>query len=397
MKFSAQPTNPKPKPTPIIPANPAFAIRNRGRRLLLLAPLFWVCVTSIGNAEAAVPAYRLKVISQFETTTSLRGYSENGWVVGDQVIDGQSRPFIARNEDGFQLLPLPAGFNSGAALGVNSNGLVVGTVSDSGLAFDLGQPAFWTPDASGGWQVAIPAQFDSLPSPVGELAITGGQIVAVNEVGLMVGWSRLQGFQGGPATLFSADEPPLNLGGMGFSGTIRAINNNDVIAGDQLLMNLETGEVIEFGVPDPIGTVGFTNAIAFAINDANEAVVAANLASVPTENWLTYIFNAGQGYTRLDPNQLPSRFVGFYDNNNQGDVSADGGLLFREESVLVTDPNTLLEPEFENWQVSLGFIGNDRNLYTTAFNGTTNASAIVQLSPVNDVVFESGFESANPQ
>jgi len=345
-----------------------------------------------GQVTADVPTYEVQIVADFSTSTNLRGYSESGWVVGDQAIAGQSRPFVASLEDGLRLLPLPTGFDSGAALDVNSSGIIVGTVSDAGFAFDRGQPAFWTPDGAGGWTVDIPAQFESLPSPLGELAVTGGQIVAINEIGVMVGWSRLQGFQGGPATLFSATEAPLNLGEIGFAGTIRAINNNNVIAGGQILLDLDTGEITEFGVPAPIGTVGFTNAIAFAINDSDEAIVAANLASVVTENWLTYIFSAEQGYTRLNPDQLPSRFVGFYDNNNLGDVSASGGLLFRNEAVLVTDANTLLEPEFSNWQVALGFIANDRRIYSTAFDNATGSSAIVRLNPIDDMLFQSSFE-----
>jgi len=345
-----------------------------------------------GQVAADVPAYQLQVVADFSTSTNLRGYSESGWIVGDQVIAGQSRPFVADTEDGLSLLPLPTGFDSGAAIDVNSDGIIVGTVSDAGFPFDRGQPAFWTPDGAGGWTVAIPAQFESLPSPLGELTVTGGQIVAINEIGVMVGWSRLQGFQGGPATLFSAGEAPLNLGEIGFAGTIRAINNNNVIAGDQVLLDLDTGEITEFGVPEPIGTVGFTNAIAFALNDSDEAVVAANLASVDTENWLTYIFSPAQGYTRLNPDQLPSRFVGFYDNNNRGDVSASGGVLFRDEGVLITDPQTLLEPGFSNWQVDLGFIANDRTIHTTAFDSSSGESALVRLGPVSDTIFATGFE-----
>lgn len=349
------------------------------------------------QAAADIPNYELEVVAGFSTNTNLRGYSENGWMVGDQVVAGQGQPFVASVEDGLRLLPLPTGFDSGAALDVNNNGIIVGTVSDDGFAFDRGQPAFWTPDGAGGWTVTIPEQFETVPSPVGELAVNGGQIVAVNELGLMVGWSRFQGFQGGPTTLFSASEPPLNLGEMGFAATVRAINNNNVIAGGEILLNLDTGALTEIGVPAPIDMPGFTNAIAFAINDENEAVVAANLASVPTENWLTYIYNSNQGYTRLNPEQLPSRFVGFYDNNNRGDVSASGGLLFRDEGVLVDDVNTLLEPEFSEWQVSRGFIANDRSLYTTAFNNTTDTSAIVKLSPVTDMIFDSGFETGEIQ
>jgi len=361
-------------------------------RNLLLASLVWLAAT----VAAEVPEYELTVVAEFTTATTLRAASNAGHMVGDQVVDGQSRAFLATMAEGLQLLPLPAGFNASAALDVNSQGVVVGTVSDQGLVFDLGEPAVWVPDAAGDYQALVPQQFATLPSPLGTLAVTGGQIVAINESGLLLGWSRLQGFQGGPTTLFSLTDAPLNLGELGFAATVTDINNNNVIVGGQLRMDLDTTTVLDLGVPDPLqpGNVSFSNAIAFAINDNEEAVVAANLASVPTENWLTYLHNDVAGYQRLNSQQLPALNVGFYDNNNLGDVAASGGILFAAEQVLVQDFDALLEPEFANWDTRLGFIADDRRVYTTAEDfDVLDRNALVVLTPLSDVIHASGFET----
>jgi hypothetical protein len=170
---------------------------------------------------------------------------------------------------------------------------------------------------------------------------------------------------------------------MGFQATVRDINDNDVIVGGGLRMDLGSGTITELGLPDPVGTVGFTDVIAFAVNDQDEAVVAANLASVVTENYLTYLHDDDDGYTRLNPAQLPSRFVGFYDNNDQGDVSASGGILFRSEGTLVNDYDSLLEPGASDWSVDLGFIDDQRRVYTTGFDSASGTNAVVLLTPIN--------------
>jgi hypothetical protein len=241
----------------------------------------------------------------------------------------------------------------------------------------------WTPQPGGGYTVEVLAVPATVFAAGSDRATNGGQAVAINNAGTIVGWSRIQGFQGGPTTLLSTSVDPVDLGSMGFQATVRDINDNDVIVGGGLRMDLGTGEITELGLPDPVGTVGFTDVIAFAVNDQDEAVVAANLASVVTENYLTYLHNDTDAYIRLNPAQLPSRFVGFYDNNDQGDVSASGGILFRSEDTLVNDYESLLEPAFSDWSVDLGFIDDQRRVYTTAFDPSTDTNAVVLLTPTN--------------
>lgn len=332
---------------------------------------------------AEVPSYGVEVVATFAVTTTVEGASDSGHIVGYQVLGGVLQPYIATLDDGLAQLPLPSGYISGAAFDVNDAGVVVGTVSTSTLPTDFGEPAIWIPDGSGGYEVIIPEQFDVLPSPIGgDLAITGGQAVAINNNGTIVGWSRFQGFQGGPTTLFSIDESPVDLGAQGFEATVRDINNNDVLVGGGLTFDLATQSVTELGVPDPVGTVSFTNVIGYAINDSSEVVAAARRATSGNDIWLTYVHDGD--WSPLNPSQLPTRFVGFYDNNNLGDVSATGGVYFAPEDTLVNGYNALLVPEDQGWDVSLGFIGNDRRVYTTAFDLAANTSAIVVLVPVAD-------------
>jgi len=355
---------------------------NQSTQALALAAAAGLAALSV-QALAEVPTYRVEVIETFTTTTTVRGAGQNGRVVGDQVLGGFVKPFVATLSGGIQTLPLPAGYNSGTALDVNASGEIVGAVDDAGLPFDAGEPAIWTPDGAGGYSVMIPDQLQQLDSPLGPLGVNGGMAVAINDSGTVVGWSRFQGFQGGPTTRFFKIGAPVNLGDAGFSGTVRDLNNNGIAVGDQIMFDLNTMTATDIGVPDPLqpGNVSFTNSIGFAINDSNEVVVAANLASVPTENYLTYTFTQTGGFDRLNPAQLPSRFVGFYDNNNLGDVSASGGVYFASEDTLVPSYNSLLDPADADWNTSIGFIDDARRVLTTGVNAATGENAIVMLVP----------------
>ena len=333
---------------------------------------------------AEVPTYQVEVIETFTTTTTVMGAGENGHVVGWQGVGGFVTPFVATLADGIQTLPLPAGYNSGTAMDVNASGEIVGAVDDAGFPFDDGEPAIWTPDGAGGYTVVIPDQFQQLDSPLGPLGADGGMAVAINDSGTILGWSRFQGFQGGPTTRFFKTGAPVNLGDEGFSGTVRDLNNNGVAVGNTIVFDLNTMTATDIGLPDPTqpGNVGFTNAIAYAINDNGELVVTANTAGVPTENWLTYTYTDAGGYERLNPSQIPTRFVGdVYDNNNLGDVSAAGGIYFAAEDTLVSSYDSLLDPADADWDTSIGYIDDDRRVLTRADNAATGQSAIVMLVP----------------
>ncbi len=333
-------------------------------------------------ASAEVPEYTVLPIAELTGGALLTGASDSGHLVGWTTnLSGLVRGFVATAEDGLVLLPLPAGYNSSTALDVNNNGVVVGAIDDSGFPYDGGVPAIWTPDGAGGYECTIPQQFATMPSPLGTLSINGGMAVAINDAGVVIGWSRYFGFQGGPATQFSLTGGPADLRDLGFDGTPRDISETGIIVGERLKLDLGTGSVTDIGLPPPVGTVGFSQVIGYRVNDSGEVVAAAGRATSGNDRYLTYLHNDSDGWFPLNAAQLPTRFVGFYDNNNRGNVSATGSVLFRDENVLVNGYDGLLEPGSVQWDTNLGFISNDRSVSTTATNTVDGSTWLVRLIP----------------
>jgi type II secretory pathway component PulL len=52
-----------------------------------------------------------------------------------------------------------------------------------------------------------------------------------------------------------------------------------------------------------------------------------------------------------------------------------------------------VEPQYQDWIVNHGFIANDRRIYTTASNPTSDQTALVVLIPDESTIFRSSFES----
>ena len=339
------------------------------------------------GALADVPSWELRVLAEFDRTTTLTRASDAGHGVGWQSVLGLIQPFVVTESQGLVHLPLPDGYLTGLASGVNNDGVVVGAMSMSTLPFDVGQPAIWLPDGMGGYQDGIVLDTpDFVQGPRGPIASAGGIAVDINDDGAIVGWTRAQGFQGGPATLFSMTAEPLNLGELGFAATPTDLSETGVVVGGRLRMDLATLEITDIGLPAPLGGVSFEGALIYGVNDAGETVVAADLASTVFENYLCYTHGDAAGFARVDPAELPARFVGFYDINNRGDVvwSAGGGsgILFKDEGQIVRNPASLVVGGTE-WQIGKGFLDNHRRMITTAFQFAPERNAIVMLVPTD--------------
>lgn len=347
------------------------------------APITLACLTCATAAIAEVPTYRVEVIAPITNTTQLTGASDAGHLVGWMIINGQSQAFIATLENGVTMLPLPDGYTSASAMDANNAGVVVGAVAGSSSPSDGGAPAIWMPDGMSGYSVHVPQQFTSHPSPLGDLQINGGMAVAVNDHGTVVGWSRYFGFQGGPTTMFSIDQPPVSLSELGFAATVTDINNNGIAVGGTLLFDTNSNTVTDLGTPGPFPTTNITFGLGYAINDHNEVVAAAARATSGNDVWITALHDGDSTWSQLNPSQIGTRFVGFYDNNNLGDVSASGGVLFANEDTLVQGYTSLLEPEFAGWIPAIGYINSDRSVYTTAQHPDSTNHSIVALIPTN--------------
>lgn len=348
------------------------------RTTTLLALVF----STVGQAQ--VPTYRLETIAPFDTTSVLNGASDAGHLVGWRLVGGVPRAFVAQPGAGIVVLPLPPGYTSSAAFDANDAGMIVGTAATNGFALDVGEPAIWTPNSQGGYDVVIPQQFTSLPGPQGPLQVRGGIAVGVNNLGTIIGWSRYQGFQGGPTTRFFSSGPPVNVDALGFNATVRAINDHNVIVGDARRMNLDTGVTTSLGLPPPLGAGGgsFQFVRAHAVNDADETVLAAALSTSQPNIYLTYRHSDAGGFVRHNPSALPSVFQGRYDNNDRGDVLASGGLYFAREDVLVTSLGALLDVGSTGWLPAIGYIDDDRRIITTAVRASDNSTWLVWMVPV---------------
>ncbi len=232
--------------------------------------------------------------------------------------------------------------------------------------------------------MTIPEQFTTLQSPLGPLGVNGGEAVAISENNTIVGWTRYQGFQGGPTTRFYVNQPPVNLGALGFDATVTDISDHtDIIIGGGLRMDLVTGVVTDLGIPAPLqpGNLSFNAVLGYAVNDAAQSVLAARLATSLPDKYLTYRHTDATGYLPHNPVVLPSVFPGFYDINNYGDISASGGVYFAAEDQLVGGFDGLLTQQSSGWDTSLGFIDDARRVATTAFHAATGTNALVWLIP----------------
>lgn len=357
--------------------------------VLLAVPLLAVAMP----VQAQVPNYRVDVISYYTQATRLLGASESGHAVGWQVDAGNIQPFIAQVGSGLELLPLPEGFLSGAALDVNSQGWVVGTVSVDGFALDNGEPALWQPSPDGSYTVTVLPRLTSALVGGQPRPISGGQATAINDRGDLLGYSRIQGFSGGPATRFSLVGAPVNLADAGLEATISDVNELGVAVGDGIRFDLDTSSVTDLGIPEPEDGQSYIFVIASAINDSNQVVAGAHRATSLPERWKTYVHDDAQGWRAHNPDVLPSVFFGPYDNNNLGDVAAAGGVRFAAEDALFGNFQDLLVAEDIHWRPGIGFIGNDRRVITLATDQNSGDQAIVQLTPVDsDGIWRNGFE-----
>jgi hypothetical protein len=79
--------------------------------------------------------------------------NRHGWVVGTSSTDlGESSvAWISRDATSWEVLPMPAGYESARAAAINDRGDVVGTVF-GGSSSDL---VVWSPDDEGGWTTRV--------------------------------------------------------------------------------------------------------------------------------------------------------------------------------------------------------------------------------------------------
>jgi len=144
----------------------------------------------------------------------------SGEIVGWDLRNGV-QAFIAGPNHPYEDLPLPPGYQSAWAQGVNDAGVVVGSAA-MGSFPEYGQAVAWFPNGQGGYTTQLLGQ---LPGHVSSVAYD------VNNRGDIVGVSLIPGFQGGPTVWFNSPSGLIDISALGAPSGVKEINDQGVLTG----------------------------------------------------------------------------------------------------------------------------------------------------------------------
>ena len=330
--------------------------------VLVLAPLV---------ALAQAPQYTPQFLGAF---TPL-GINESGQVIGHTTAAGNSRALVIRAGEAQQLLPLPVGMISSAALDINDLGVVVGAVGPFYDPEFAGRAARWTPDGMGGYTVdllgALPGQSIS-------------RATAVNNLGDVVGYSSDGTFR--YPVWFTAPGAPMNLSSTGIFDPVD-INDQRVLVDQSFTVNrldLNTMVRQNLGVPGPnfFGT-NYMATRSAAINESGQVAGSALLATSTSCLNEPARYSDGTGwevFATCGPNN------GARDINDAGDITMSVNLVayvrFEGEGSFVIQD--LIVNDVGQWfpySLASGSLNNSRQIVISASNPATGESGALLLTP----------------
>ena len=260
---------------------------------------------SLCSILGAVPCAPL--LAQGDYTPQLVGpgvvvndMNELGEVVG-WTLDGGVQAFVGGPNRPHELLPLPEGYASGWAQGINDDTAVVGSVSTGGFP-EFGEAVAWYPTADGSWSVEFLGQ---LPGSTQSVAYD------VNNRGDIVGVSLTPGFGGGPTVWFNSPTGVLNLSALGAPSSPKQVNDERVVVGiSGGLFDLDSLSAQPLP-PFPAGTNNFQ---CWAINEKGELAGKAFHGSQISAS----IWTAGGSWQKVSSEFDSSALVQAFDINDSG-------------------------------------------------------------------------------
>ena len=335
-------------------------------RAILTAVFLAIPLTAIAQAPRYTPVF---------LAPALPGpINAQGQVIGRMTVAGHDRAVVMRAGSPERLLPLPPGMNSSIGYDLNDAGVVVGQVGPEYTPDFSGRAAAWYPDGSGGWTVVV---FGVLPGHIVSLAR------AVNNPGDIVGWSRDGMFR--TPVLFRPDGTLVSLAPTGIFDPMDVNDRRIVVDNSSTArrLDLETMTVQDLGVPDPPGDTNYRATWTAAINEANQVVGSAILATSTSCDRQATRFTDGRGWEIFSPCG-PNNIVN--DIDDRGDMTMlvglaphvrfeDGG-VFPIESIIVNDDG--------HWYVvnsTASWINNPRRIVVFAHNDVTGQSGTLLLVP----------------
>jgi probable HAF family extracellular repeat protein len=179
-----------------------------------------------GNSQAVIwnngtPTLLTSPGSQY-TQTFATSINASGEIVGQaEGPNNTNQQAVAWNSSTPTVLSLLSGYTSGLAWGINSNGLIVGTI-----CCDIGEPQAVV------WHGTTPTLLPRLkPTHAANGAVANGKALAVNDLGVIVG---VGASAGGQETATAWANGSVTALGMlsGYRSSAAAVNNRGIIVGD---------------------------------------------------------------------------------------------------------------------------------------------------------------------
>ncbi|GIK16758.1 MAG: hypothetical protein BroJett003_17220 [Planctomycetota bacterium] len=207
-----------------------------------------LCIAAPAGAD--VPRYRVDYLGDGWTGTGINRYGD---VCGSMSPDGTALlAGVSKGGAPFEFLPLPEGMQSSRAYDINDEGVIVGAVCPNQYVITAPTAAVWRPTPEG-YEVEV---LEPLPGDPYCAAY------AVNNVGDIIGASGFWGWNLSTGVQFTPEGTvPLPEGML--SGDI---NDERVIISSNRLLDLDTGEVTVYDLPEG-NWQGF---VAAALNNNND-------------------------------------------------------------------------------------------------------------------------------
>lgn len=294
----------------------AFGINNSG-----------AITGAVRNSEGKVVAFVLKNNNLWMSAEEVASnglpeikfsINDRGDIAGHKLVPGGIAPVFWRNDQAYDLQPLP-GQQYGEVYDINNAGQMVGESLNGN---------FVTP-------TTMRATLFSLNGPPVDLGTLGGfkaSAIGINEDGHIVGFSETA--SGESHAFLYKDGVMYDLGTLG--GTIsnaNAINNNGEIVGRSTLANgAIRGFYYKDGVMTDLGTLGGVATVAFDINDKGEIVGFSRISNGQAR---AFLYKDGVMYDLGALGGIDSRAFSI---NNRGDIvgqytKTDGtvhGFIYRD-------------------------------------------------------------------
>ena len=290
-----------------------------------------------------------------------------GWTLGERV-----EAYVARPGAAYVTLPLPPGYASAWAQGINDAGVVVGSASTGGYP-EFGEAIAWYPDEAGGY---TPQLLGTLPDHLSSIAY------AINNRGEIVGVSLIPGYQSGPTVWFNSPLGLFEISSLGAPGSPKQINDEGVMVGIQGgLFDLDTLEA----TPLPKLPAGWSGFQGWAINARGELAGTAIQGGIRRS---AAIWTHAGGWQSMSPEYSISASVQAFDINVHGLAYAEvpQPLARFDADGQVTLASVLPAAEQAQWSFPTqlgGAVNNAGQIAAIGRNSRTGESGVVILTPVS--------------